>query len=82
MGLFPKLAHHAFPFVGHELVAAIGRMHVVPDPVVGRGALGRLVEDALEMHERRAVLLREPGDDLLPLADALVDRAAAWSRCS
>jgi len=41
-------------------------MHAVPDPVLGGSARAGFVEDTLEPDDGRAVLRREPGDDLPP----------------
>ena len=48
--LFPEVTDHALPFIGHKLVAAIGRVYTVPNPVVSRSAFYRLVEDGLKPH--------------------------------
>src|SRR4051812_10204870 len=65
--LFPKLADGADPFIRHELVAGIGGVDAVPDPVVGRGALAGGVEDRLEADEGGMVFLGEAGDDFTAL---------------
>ena len=71
------LAHHTLPLVGHELVATVGRMHVVPDPVIGGRALDGFVENPLEMYQGGTVFLREFRDNFLPLEDVLAD-LSSW----
>ena len=73
--LLPELADHSFPFICHKLMTAIGRMDIVPNPVVGWGAFRRFVENGLELHQGRVVFLGQPGHDFSPLADVLVDFA-------
>jgi len=67
--LLPKLTHHAHPFVRQHLMAGIGWMHAIPNPVHGRGALARFIERLLKMDQRRAVLFRQSGHDCLALHD-------------
>src|SRR5208283_4423298 len=53
-----------------ELVARVGRVDPIPDPVIGGGAPAGIVEDFLVAHQRRALLRDQPRHDLLPLLHA------------
>ena len=60
-------------------MAGVRGMDVIPDPVKRWRALSGLVERSLEMHERRAVLRRQLGNDSLVLDGLRVRRAVLWS---
>ena len=44
-------------------------MHVIPDPVHGRGAPAGFIERLLKMDQRRAMFFRQSGHDRLALHD-------------
>ena len=66
----PVLPYGAFPLIGHQLVAGIGGMNAVPDPVIGGSALDGVVENSLEMDHGRMILGGEAGDGFLTLPDS------------
>ena len=83
----PRLSSHswtrpfrtddAFPFVSHQLVAGVSRMHAVPDPMFGRSDFAGGIENQLETHQRRIVLRGQSCDDVLSRLNAGAPRFIA-----
>ncbi len=56
------------------MVSAVSRVHVVPNPVISRGALGGGIKHRLKFHEGGPVFFGEIRYDLLPFEDAIRHR--------
>ena len=53
--LFPGFPDDPLPLVGHQLVAAVGGVDAVPDPVIVGGLGGSVIEEFLEADEGSAM---------------------------
>src|SRR5436190_10681188 len=62
----PLGARGSFPFIGHQLMPGISRVHAVPDPMFRRGNFAGRLEDGLKTRQRRIVLRGQLGDHVLP----------------
>lgn len=70
--LLPESAYDSLPLVSHELVAAVGGVNAIPDPIIsGSFHRGCVVENSLKVDECRSVLGRQFRNDGLSGEDVV-----------
>src|SRR4030042_5498516 len=55
--LCPAALPRPDPFIGHQLVAGIGRVDTLPNPIISRRAISRIFKHLLEMGLLQSVYL-------------------------